>query len=73
MIVVLLIWTGLIIFYALCIFNLKVDFRITYFIGPDAAIRGYIDRQEQYYRMGDTVTFYTDNTELDYTTVETQQ
>jgi len=51
---------------------LEIDFKTTYFISPDTAVRRFIDKQEEYYNQGETVTFYTDSKDVDYTSEETQ-
>ena len=52
--------------------QLEVDFKTTYFISPDTTVRRYLDTAEKYFNQGETVTFYTNNTNLDYTSEETQ-
>jgi predicted RND superfamily exporter protein len=72
MIAIIAIWIIYSLVSVIGITNLKVDFKTTYFISPDAAIRSYLDRSEQYFNQGDVVTFYTDNSNLDYTSEENQ-
>jgi hypothetical protein len=75
-------WTGIIsilniwaLFIVICAWgaaNLDIDFKQTYFISATAYINEYISRQDTHYKSGETINFYVDNSELDYTTYENQ-
>lgn len=50
------------------ILNVEIDFKTTYFIGADAYAKNYININEEHFKAGSTLTFYTDNeNNLDYT------
>jgi len=51
---------------------LEIDFKTTYFISPDTAVRRYIDKSEQYFNLGETVQIYVDAPDTDFTTEENQ-
>ena len=66
--VVLTVW---LIYVAVSIFgitNVNVDFKVTYFIGEDAYVRSYFDRNDKYFGSGETVTIYVDAPTLEYHT-----
>lgn len=50
--------------------NLEIDFKQTYFISATAFINEYIDRQDSLFKFGDSITFYVDNSETDFTSLE---
>jgi len=61
------------IYIAVSIFgitNVNVDFKVSYFIGEDAYVRSYFDRNEKYFDSGETVTIYVDAPTLEYHTKE---
>ena len=66
------VYTLMIIGSAIAVSNLKVDFKITYFINEDAYIRNYLDISDKYFQAGEQISFYVDNDGLDYTSVENQ-
>lgn len=53
--------------------NLDIDFKQSYFISPTAFVNEYITRQDLHYKSGETVTFYVDNAETDFTSYESQK
>jgi predicted RND superfamily exporter protein len=52
--------------------QVKIDFKTTYFIGAEAYVRNFIERQEEYFTSGERVTVYTDATDIDVTSYEMQ-
>ena len=53
--------------------NLDIDFKQSYFISPSAFVNNYIERQDIHYKSGETITFYIDNSETDFTTLDSQK
>ena len=52
--------------------NVEIDFKITYFISPEAYINEWMMRSDKYFNRGQTVNLYVDNANLDYTSKENQ-
>jgi len=50
--------------------KVDIDFKNTYFIGEDANVRDYLERQEEYYKSGETINIIVDNEEADFTSEE---
>lgn len=64
---ILVIWS---IYLGLSIYgisNVVVDFKTTFFIEDSAFVMQYINRQDQYFASGEDITFYVDNSDIDYT------
>lgn len=53
--------------------NLDIDFKQTYFISASAYVNEYIQRQDLHYESGETISFYVDSKEVDFTTVDNQK
>ena len=53
--------------------NVDIDFKITYFINPNAYINQWMKRSDKYFQQGETVKVYVDNADLDYASIDTQQ
>lgn len=71
-IVILVIW---LIYTAVSIYGVsqvKIDFKSTYFISAEAYVRDFIERQENYFKSGDTITVYTNASQIDVTTYDNQ-
>lgn len=71
-IVILIIW---LIYFGVSIYgavNVSIDFKQTYFIGEGGYVRGFINRQEEYFTSGERVTVYTESTDIDMTSYEMQ-
>jgi len=72
-ITVLVVW---LIYFGISIYgvtNVEIDFKITYFISPEAYINEWMMRSEKYFKRGQTVNLYVDNPNLDYASVEVQK
>lgn len=72
-IIVLVIWAAFIGACSWGVANLDIDFKQSYFISPTAFVNEYITRQDLHYKSGETVTFYVDNAETDFTSYESQK
>jgi hypothetical protein len=66
----LIIWALLIGIFSVGVANLDIDFKQTYFISATAFINEYIDRKDIYFKSGDAITFYVDNPDTDFTSLE---
>jgi len=53
--------------------NVKIDFKVTFFIGETAAVYGYFQENDRYFATGSFTTFYVDNADLDYTSTAVQK
>lgn len=51
--------------------NLTVDFKNTYFISETAYIKDYLDKQDTYYKSGNSIAIVTDGL-LDFSKEKTQ-
>mmetsp|Transcript_27376 Transcript_27376/g.41634 ORF Transcript_27376/g.41634 Transcript_27376/m.41634 type:complete len:472 (+) Transcript_27376:583-1998(+) len=71
--VIIAIWAILVGLAGFGISLLEIDFKTTYFIGETATVRSYFDLQDEYFKTGDSITFYVDSPETDFSSVETQQ
>jgi len=69
-IIICAIWTIAIGISCYLVTQVEVDFKTSYFISPEAYVSNYLSRQDEYFKSGDVVTFYTDNDSVDYTTIE---
>lgn len=72
-ITILLIWAAFIGACSWGVANLDIDFKQSYFISPTSFVNEYLDRQELHYKSGETIVFYVDNAETDFTSIESQR
>lgn len=71
-IAVLTVW---LIYFGISIYGMtqvEIDFKITYFISPEAYINEWMKRSESYFKRGETVNLYVDNAQIDFATMESQ-
>lgn len=72
-ITILLIWAAFIGACSWGVANLDIDFKQSYFISPTSFVNEYLDRQDLHYKSGETIDFYVDNAETDFTSIESQR
>ena len=53
--------------------QVRIDFKVTYFIGETASVYEYFQLNDKYFNSGTKTTTYVDNSSLDYTSLATQQ
>lgn len=53
--------------------QLKIDFKATYFISPTSYIRNYVDKRDQYFKLGEKITVFTDSKDIDMTSPTVQK
>ena len=71
-IIILSAWLLYTIASCVALTKLNIDFKLTFFISEDAFINEYLNRLDKYFKSGEEITFYTDNADIDYSTVEVQ-
>jgi predicted RND superfamily exporter protein len=49
---------------------LEIDFKTTYFVKEESMVGNYINKQEEYFKSGEQITFYVDSPETDFTSTE---
>ena len=53
--------------------QVKIDFKVTYFIGEDSPVYGFFEENERYFSSGSFTTIYVDNDSIDYTSTDVQK
>lgn len=51
--------------------QLEVDFSIEYFVDEGSYIKNYLNANTKYFRTGRTFSIYVENTEIDYSSIQT--
>jgi len=69
-IIILTVWFIFIIVSSWGAANLDIDFKQTYFISATAYVNEYIQRQDLHYESGETISFYVDSKDEDFTSVD---
>jgi len=54
------------------VMNVKIDFKVNFFISDDTYAGQYLNAVEMYFNEGFQATFYVENDELDFTSKEVQ-
>lgn len=53
--------------------QVKIDFKVTYFVGEESTIYNYFQLNDQYFASGTRTTTYVDNPNVDYSSTEIQE
>ena len=71
---------ALLVIYAILIqfsiygcWKVRIDFKVTYFIGETAQVYGFFQENDKYFSTGSFTTIYVDNSEIDFTSAAAQR
>ena len=53
--------------------QVRIDFKVEYFIGVTAPVYGWFQLNDEYFDSGSFTTFYIDNSKLDYSQADSQE
>lgn len=53
--------------------QVRIDFKVTYFIGDTSYVYNWFQKNDEYFAAGSSTTTYVDNASVDLTSAETQK
>jgi len=52
--------------------KLEIDFKITFFVDPDAYVNNYLSSNDEYFGVGPSFTIYVEDETTDYSSIANQ-
>ena len=52
------------------VYNLEIDFKMTFFVDPDAYVNNYISNNDKYFEVGPKFSIYVEDETTDYSSIE---